>query len=153
MTHAVYLQTWAFIPAVILCHLPHTLAHFVTELHFKVITGVSHYWLSELRLFPLDTGIWLKIKHHLIILWLSCEDVWKGLCFNFPPGHMGSCTCLCVVWAALMSHKNQELFSKHATRPAQIRHGELQIKQSSLISVQATYSISTVCMFWCIFLR
>lgn len=116
MTHAVYLQTWAFIPAVILCHLPHTLAHFVTELHFKVITGVSHYWLSELRLFSLDTGIWLKIKHHLITLWLSCEDVWKGLCFNFPPGHMGSCTCLCVVWAALMSHKNQELLSTNTTR-------------------------------------
>lgn len=49
--------------------------------HFQVITGVSHYWASELRLF-LASGICSKIKNHLITLWLSCKTCMNMLLFE-----------------------------------------------------------------------
>lgn len=108
MSHnAVYLQSWAFVLAVILCSLWHR------TWHFQVITGVSHYWQSELRLFSLDTGVCLKIKHHLITLWPSCGAL-RGcapVC-NFPAGHMGSCTPLRVALTALTTPRPIFLFDR-----------------------------------------
>lgn len=58
MAHTVYLQTQAFIAAVALRHRPKKSSKKFSQSNYRCFS-------SELRLFSLDTGVCLKIQHHL----------------------------------------------------------------------------------------
>lgn len=110
---------------------------------FKVITGVSHYCLHESRLFY--SWHWLAFKDKVSFNYLQTFMCRKRAAFQLsaldirgaaPPAR------------ARVSRKTWSCFffflffpppQSHLRQP-RIRRSELQIKLSSLISVQATYS-------------
>lgn len=144
MTHnAVQVQSWSFVPAVILRSLCHR------TWHFRVITGVSHYWQSELRLFSLDTGVCLKITHHLITLRLSCGAL-RGCApvWNFPAGHAWSRIPPRVALTALTAPRPVLCF--RPTRLARRRLGTANYRSTYLSN---RWSLPLFACFWSVFLR
>ncbi len=151
--HAVYLQTWAFIPAVILRHLQHIRLLALSQ----NLTFPSNY-----RCFSL-LAVWIEaiFSWH----WHMFKD---KASFNYFVTFMwGLCAYACSItfhldiWVAVMPacsvngtcvSQHHELFSTNTSRLVQIRHGELQINLSRLWSLFRQHT-ATVCMFWSIFLR